>query len=129
MVGSDAALEPWLDESLALYSERIFYESVDPFPVAWWWQFRIDWFHPTGWVNSTIYESYDFRSYIDAVYLRGGLFLEDLRIRIGEKAFNRFLQDYAKSYAGKIATKDDFFIVLDRNTDRDYQDLLNEYFK
>ena len=128
-VGNDNALEPWLDESLALYSERIFYETVYPYPVAWWWHFRVDWFKPKGWVNTTIYDGFNFREYTNAVYYRGGYFLEDLRERIGEKAFNSFLQDYAKSYAGKIATSDDFFATLDRNTDEDYSDLVEEYFK
>ncbi len=129
VVGSDNALEPWLDESLALYSERIFYESVYPYPVAWWWHFRVDWFKPKGWVNTTIYDGLDFRAYTNAVYYRGGYFLEDLREKVGEKAFNAFLQDYARSYAGKIATSDDFFAVLDRNTDEDYSDLLEKYFR
>ncbi len=128
-VGSDTAQEPWLDEALALYSERIFYETAYPFPVNWWWRFRVRWFNPTGWVDTTIYDGYDFRGYTNAVYLRGGLFLEDLRVRIGEKAFNSFLQDYASSYAGKIATSDDFFATLDKNTDEDYSDLLEIYFK
>ena len=128
-VGNDNALEPWIDEAMALYSERIFYETVYPYPLGWWWHFRIYWFKPKGWVNATIYDGYDFRAYTNAVYYRGGLFLEDLRDRIGEKAFNAFLQDYAKSYAGKIATSDDFFMVLDRNTTEDYSDLLEEYFR
>ena len=128
-VGNDNALEPWVDEALALYSERIFYESIYPYPVGWWWHFRVDWFKPKGWVNASIYDALDFRAYTNAVYYRGGYFLEDLRERIGVKAFNAFLQDYAQSYAGKIATSDDFFIVLDRNTDKDYSDLITEYFK
>ncbi|HIE24871.1 MAG TPA: hypothetical protein EYP74_02600 [Anaerolineales bacterium] len=128
-VGNDNALDPWIDEAMALYSERIFYESVYPYPVSWWWRFRVYWFKPKGWVNITIYDGYNFRAYTNAVYYRGGLFLEDLRDRMGEKAFNTFLKDYAKSYAGKIATSDDFFMVLDRNTDEDYSDLLEEYFK
>jgi hypothetical protein len=128
LVGNDQALEPWVDEALALYSERIFYESTDPYPVTWWWHWRVDWFSPSGWVDTTVYDGYDFRAYTDAVYLRGALFLEDLRKRIGEKAFNAFLRDYTASYAHQFATADDFFTVLDRNTKTDYSDLVTEYF-
>ncbi|MBT3190485.1 MAG: M1 family metallopeptidase [Anaerolineae bacterium] len=128
LVGSDHALEPWLDEAMALYSERIYYETVYPFPVNWWWRFRVTWFSPSGWVDTTIYNGYAFRGYTDAVYLRGAQFLEELRVRVGEKAFNIFLKDYASTYAGKIATSDDFFMVLDRNTDVDYSDIVDAYF-
>ena len=129
LVGNDQAMEPWLDESMALYSERIFYESVDPYPVTWWWHWRVTWFKPSGWVNTSIYDGYAFREYTDAVYLEGALFLEDLRYRIGEKAFNAFLRDYAATYTGKIASSDDFFKTLDRHTDEDYSDIVERYFK
>ena len=129
LVGNDQAMEPWLDEAMALYSERIFYESVDPYPVTWWWRWRVTWFKPSGWVDTTIYDGYAFREYTDAVYLQGALFLEELRYRIGEKAFNDFLHDYAATYAGKIATADDFFKTLDRHTDEDYSDIVERYFK
>lgn len=128
LVGNNQALEPWLDESLALYSERIFYEETPPYPVNWWWQWRVTWFEPSGWVDRTIYDGADFRGYTDAVYLRGALFLEDLRERIGEQAFNAFLQDYIAQYSYKIATTDDFFKILDRHTDKDYSDIVDAYF-
>ena len=128
MVGSDQAMEPWLDEAMALYSERIFYETVFPYPVTWWWRFRVDWFSPTGWVDISIYDGYGFRLYTNAVYLRGAHFLEDIRTRIGEKAFNAFLRDYATTYAHGSVTADDFFAVLDRNTVLDYDDIVDAYF-
>ena len=128
LVGSDQALEPWLDESMALYSERIFYEETPPYPITWWWRWRVTWFQPSGWVDASIYDNADFRGYTDAAYLRGALFLEELRTRIGEKAFNAFLQDYASSYAHEIATTDDFFTTLDKHTDVDYADIIDAYF-
>ena len=127
-VGSDQALEPWLDESLALYSERIFYEETPPYPVTWWWRWRVTWFQPNGWVDRTIYTDADFRNYTDATYLRGALFLENLRERVGQKAFNAFLQDYAAIYTHQIATSDDFFTILDKHTDIDYADIVDAYF-
>ena len=128
LVGSDHALEPWLDEAMALYSERIYYEETAPYPVEWWWRWRVDWFSPTGWVDTTIYDGVDFRGYTDAVYLRGAQFLEELRYRIGEKAFNAFLQDYAASYSHKIANAGDFFETLDQHTDIVYHDIVDAYF-
>ncbi|NOY99963.1 MAG: M1 family metallopeptidase, partial [Chloroflexi bacterium] len=117
LVGNDQALEPWLDEALALYSERIYYESTQPYPVDWWWRFRVNWFSPSGWVDTTIYDGGGFRPYTNAVYLRGALFLEELRVRIGDKAFFAFLKDYAATYAHRRATRADFFATLDEHTD------------
>src|SRR5215213_2115560 len=39
-VANDQALEPWLDEALSTYSERIYYETVYPELVDWWWGYR-----------------------------------------------------------------------------------------
>ena len=85
-VGNDQALEPWLDEALATYSERLFYEQNYP-DVTAWQAFRIDAFTPTGWVDTDIYHGVDFRTYANAVYLRGAQFLQALRGRVGDEAF------------------------------------------
>lgn len=128
-VGNDQALAPWLDEALATYSEHIFYETWYPGNVTWWWNFRVLWFNPRGWVNQTIYEHTYFRDYVDATYLRGALFLDALRQRVGDEAFFAFLQDYQMQMRGKLATPDDFFRILNAHTDADYSDLLATYFE
>lgn len=127
LVGSDQALEPWLDEALATYSERIFYEFYGS--ETWWWNFRVNYFKPAGWVDTDIYHGGGFRPYTNAVYLRGAKFLEDLRARIGDEAFFAFLQDYAARHARGRATGDDFFAVLREHTDRDFSDIVGVYFQ
>lgn len=127
LVGSDQAQEPWLDEALATYSERVFYEYYDLTP--WWFDFRIHYFSPAGWVDTDIYHGLTFRAYTNAVYLRGAKFLEALRLRIGDKAFFEFLQDYAARYARSRATRADFFALLGEHTDADISDLLKAYFQ
>ena len=47
-VGNDAALNPWLDEALATYSEYIFIENVYPADKNWWWTFRVASYLPQG---------------------------------------------------------------------------------
>ena len=74
----------WLDESLATYSELLFYQRQYPGEVDWWWNYRVKRFNPTGWVNTTIYDYAAFRPYVNAVYLRGALFMQALR-----RAFSR----------------------------------------
>jgi aminopeptidase N len=129
LVGNDQALEPWLDEALCTYTERIFYEHTYPDLVDWWWYFRVDYYQPTGWVNGTIYDYGGFRPYRDAVYLNGAKFLEELRSLIGDEAFFAFLKDYAGQMAHRQATAQDFFAILKEHTTVEVGELLSTYFE
>ncbi len=129
LVGSDQAMEPWLDEAMATYSESLFYERQYPAEVNWWWNFRVNRFHPTGWVNSSIYDFNAFRPYVNAVYLRGVLFLQALRKQIGDPAFLAFLKDYATRYRQGWVSGADFFNVLGDHTQQNLDPLIGEYFK
>jgi hypothetical protein len=128
LVGDDQALEPWLDEAMATYSERIFYEYNYPRYGDWWWQFRVDYFGASGSVDTSIYNGGTFRTYTNAVYLNGAHFIEDLRVRMGDDNFFRFLKDYAARYSRGRATSYDFFTVVRANTTADISDLMMKYF-
>lgn len=128
LVGNDQALEPWLDEALSIYSERIFYENNYPANISWWWQFRVDYFKPGGFVDTTIYNGGSFRVYTNAVYLNGARFLDDLRERMGYGNFSKFLKEYAARYSHGHATSADFFALMRETVNVDISDLLNKYF-
>jgi hypothetical protein len=134
-VGSDQALEPWLDEALCTYMERLFYERLDaqnpsqdeqPL-VDWWWYFRVELYAPSGPLNGTIYDFSNFRAYRDAVYLRGAQFLEALRQQMGDEAFFAFLRTYASEMSGEQATANDFFRILEEYAG-EVSGLREEYF-
>jgi hypothetical protein len=129
LVGNDSAMEPWLDEALALYSEAVFYKYIYPNSYDWWWNFRVNYFGPSGWVDTTIYEPASFRAYVNAVYLNGANFLEALNYRMGDDAFYQFLQDYCSRYGRGRATAHDFFAVARQNTTADISDLIAAYFR
>ena len=82
-VANDQALEPWLDEALCTYSEKLYLETYAPQAVDWWLQVRVLYYQPRGFVDDSIYnprkEAQAYRAYRDAVYLNGALFLSDLR--------------------------------------------------
>jgi hypothetical protein len=128
-VANDQALEPWLDEALATYSERIYYETVYPDFVDWWWGYRYFEFLRAGDVDTQIYDGGGQRPYWDKVYLTGARFLEDLRQRVGDETFFAFLKDYYTQYTGKRATSADFFRVFHEHTATDITDLIAKYFK
>jgi len=128
-VANDQALEPWLDEALATYSEEIFYETAYPDLVPWWWSYRIDFFKPGGYIDIPVYQGQNDETYKHIVYFNGAHFLRDLRARIGDEAFYAFLKDYFIQNKGKIATREDFFRALDAHTDVDYSDIVRGYFR
>jgi aminopeptidase N len=136
MVANDQALEPWLDEALCTYSERLFYENIYPNLVDWWWTTRVKNYSPQGWVNKTIYDFTAFRPYVNAVYLRGATFLEKLRTTIGDDTFFSFLQDYFQTLQAQakvddlgLSMKAEFWRILGHHTSLDLSDLKKAYFQ
>ena len=128
LVGSDQAQEPWLDEALCTYAERIYYERLHPEALEWWWAYRVRYYQPAGWVDSSIYAA-GYRAYRDAVYLNGAEFLEDLRALVGDEAFFAFLRAYAGAHANGLATARDFFLRLEEHSSADLTPLLEQYFQ
>jgi aminopeptidase N len=128
-VANDQALQPWIDEALSAYSERVYYEYAHPELVSWWWTYRIDFYDPQGFVDIPIYDGQGFRPYTNAAYFRGAKFLEELRGRIGDEAFFAFIQDYLAQSRDKIVTASDFFRILSTHTSTDYSDIVRQYFQ
>lgn len=102
-VGNDAALNPWLDEALATYSEYLFIEAFYPNEKNWWWTFRVAVYLPQGGVDSAVHEFNTPREYINAVYLRGAQMLQNLRDDIGDDNFFQLLRSYYAAGDGLIA--------------------------
>jgi hypothetical protein len=128
-VANDQALEPWLDESLTTYSESLYYEALYPDKLSWWWSYRIDFFEPQGYIDIPVYDGQNDENYKHIVYFNGAHFIKDLRDRIGDEAFFRFIQDYVRQNKDGISTREDFFSILDEHTDVDYSDVVRKYFK
>lgn len=127
-VGNDQALDPWLDEALATYSELLYYEAHHPELVDWWWAFRVTSWLPAGEVDQSIYEFADYEAYRVAVYLRGAQFLQAIRERMGEQAFFAFLRDYAEEGKTGQTRPEDFFALLTAHSQVDMSDLRGKYF-
>jgi Peptidase family M1 domain len=111
-VGNDQAINPWLDEALATYSEYVFIEEYYPALKDWWWNFRVNSLAPQGYVDSTVYEFTTRRAYINAVYLCGVQMLNDLRTDLGTEAFFDWLHRYAEAGAGRVMTPENFWSLL-----------------
>ena len=128
LVGNNQAMEPWLDESIATYTEVLFYERYYPDLVEWWWENRVDGLGPSGYVDNTIYLEAGYDAYRNSVYLNGARFLQELREAVGEDAFFGFLYDYVQSHRYQIATGEDFWRTLRAHTDADLNEIVSRYF-
>jgi hypothetical protein len=128
-VGNDQALEPWLDEALCTFSELLYFEQNHPEGVAWWEQVRVGYYSPEGVINLPVSAYPSYIAYRNAVYLRGGLFLRDLRQTTGEEPFYRALQAIQSQHADRgIITAGDFFAAFSQSAQADLKPLLAEYF-
>jgi aminopeptidase N len=128
-VGNEPATEPWLDEALATFSEFLYYEEHHPDSVARWWDFRVYRLQPRGWVDSSVYDFSNVNTYINSVYLRGVLFLRDLRALMGAAALEAALREYATTYDGRIATAGDLWALLERHSPVSLYPLRARYFR
>ena len=128
LVGNDQALEPWLDEAMCVYSEKLFFENIYPNYGDWWWNYRPYHYSPSGWVDTSVYDAGGFQAYVNSAYMNGAVFLDELRGRMGDEDFFNFLEDYATRYGRQRATTQDFFNVLRENTDANVDDLIQAYF-
>lgn len=129
LVGNNQAQEPWLDEAFATYSEALYYQMYHPEYLQWWWDNRIDFYDPQGFVNDTIYFPNGYVPYRNAIYLQGARFMQRLRDLIGDDAYFAFLKDYVSSYAYKIAASVDFFATLSKHSQADISPILAEFFR
>lgn len=128
-VGNNAALNPWLDEALATYSEYIFIEEYYPDLREWWWEFRVNQYAPEGFVDSTVYDFPNVRAYINAVYLRGVRMLHEIRVKIGKEAFFTLLANYAKAEKGEIAYPQDFWALMSSDQLEQTRDIRKNYLR
>jgi aminopeptidase N len=128
MVGNNQAMEGWLDESIATYSEALYYERYHPEELEWWWDTRVYDHLPYGFLDNDIYLEGGVPEYFDTVYRVGAMFQQDLRELLGDDVYFTFLKDYVKANKYEIVTTKDYWSMLRTYTDQDLTELYNEYF-
>ena len=132
LVGNDQARQPWLDEALCTYSEHLYYETVYPQALEWWWTYRVNYYEPEGWVDISVFEVPavvgQYRIYRNPVYLRGALFMQELRTLMGDEVFFAALRDYAGRYAYGQADAAGFWTIIRAHTEQEMEPLMRKYF-
>lgn len=118
---------------MCTYSEKIYYESLAPDALPWWWTYRVDFYQPSGWINGSIYDYTVFpnayEAYRNAVYLNGAKFLEEIRQSVGDEAFSTFLGQYAETYRHRVATAEGFLELLKTFATPELETILQKYMR
>jgi hypothetical protein len=132
MVGNDQVEEPWLDESLAQYTTRLYYldvrgeQAAERYVENDWesrWG-RIGYAEiPAGMPSS----EYNSREYVATIYGRGALFVRELEAVMGEEQFRAFLRDYCDTHMWKIATTRSFRELAENHCECDLTQLFEEW--
>ena len=135
LVHNDPVNQPWVDEGLAEYSSRIYYEAVhgpDAADILEYrrWQAVVDGLisrEQDAPLAQPVTAFADGRIYEGIVYGKGALFFSAIRRTLGEREFKQFLQNYLADYQYKIITPADMLTAL-RGVDPEVADVLfNEW--
>jgi len=129
VVGDNQVTEPWLDEGMARFNELRYYEAYSPEDVPWWWDSVIGTLRNPLPLNSSVADFTDHGRYLQSIYNQGAVFLDALRARIGQPAFNTFMRDLYRRGSFRLITTQDFFDILENHTEVNVQPLVRKYFK
>ncbi|MEZ4639707.1 MAG: M1 family metallopeptidase [Caldilineaceae bacterium] len=120
LIHNDPVNLPWMDEGLAEYSSKIYYEAMRGqgdanILQAQRWQAVIDLLVGRGAdepLNQPVMAYADGGVYESVVYGKGALFFDAVRRSLGERTFDEFLRAYVEEYTFKIVTPPDLYRVL-----------------
>lgn len=114
MVGNDQIAEPWLDEALATFSERVYYEHVYPDNYEYMIENYADSYYieanestPKSITRIDKHTLEYGEEYSLVVYGFGSWMMDDLREMLGEEVFYAALSKYLDDNRFQIATRED----------------------
>jgi len=130
LIGDDQIEEPWLDEAAATYAEVLYYEKVNGIgrgtsflselraivrqqssPVL-----------PVGLAVDGYQNEFEYAAF---VYLKGALFFDALRNKLGETGFQNFLREYFNSYRYGFADSAGFQAIAETTCSCDLDPLFD----
>jgi len=130
LIGNDQLLEPWLDEAAASYAESLYFEAIgDPRTATGLLDEDRAILRSTGGTDTPIglpVSEYGTEAeYGVYVYLKGALFFEALRNRLGQERFQTFLQIYFTQHRYGFATAASFQSTAEATCSCDLENLFD----
>jgi aminopeptidase N len=122
LVHNDPINMPWLDEALAEYSVKLYYERLHgPRDAALLerqrWQTPLDLLDALAAnlaLNRPVASFEDGQQYETIVYGKGALFYSQLRTVLGDRRFQRFMREYLAEYRYQIVDTETWQQTMDK---------------
>jgi aminopeptidase N len=121
IVHNDPINMPWLDEALAEYSVKLYYERLHgPLDASLLerqrWQTPLDLLDASSaalHLNRTVDSFDDGLEYETIIYAKGALFYSQLRTILGDRRFQRFLREYLANHRYQIVDTETWYEALE----------------
>ena len=141
LVGNNEVKYSYIDEALAEYSTILFFEKNESFGItrqklvqenALSYQLYAEVIDSIGGtindkLNQSVIEFQSEFEYAYVVYVRGSLFMDALRDKIGDKAFNNALKSYFKKYKFLVADRNALLKCFNKAAGDDLTDFFEEW--
>lgn len=135
VVGNNQIEEAWLDESFAIYAEKLFCDEVYGKEqgeerynrIVNNYKNRLGNSGKREMILTPIYELEDWEKY-SGLMLKGAMFLHEIEENLGKDKFYYILNSYYDKYKFSIASTKDFIDVLEELTGRKYEEDMNKWF-
>lgn len=135
-VGNNQIEEAWLDESFAIYAEKLFYDEIYGREqgekrynkiIVDNYKKRLGNSGKEELILTPIYRLEDWNEY-SGLLLKGAMFLHEVEEDLGKDKFYNILNSYYEKHKFSIATTEDFIDVLEELSDRKYEEEINKWF-
>ncbi|UZJ76918.1 M1 family metallopeptidase [Fictibacillus sp. KU28468] len=123
IIGDNEYDEPWLDESFATFSAALYNNGLNQLTTP---AVPNKNYHLSSPVSTfTADGDSGINAYYQMIYGYGSRTLNDLRLKVGDKAFYSAMKAYFKEKKFDVTTTKDFVTIMERETGKD----LGEFFK
>lgn len=139
IVGNNEVAEPWLDEALTEHSTLMYFEGkygdyiekeiYDKMIKAQYESFAKSQANKEGSILRSLKEFDSSLEYSSLVYSKGAMFIKDLRNEMGDQAFLKALREYFETFKFKNARTEDFYHIMQKNTEKDLKGKFSSWLK
>lgn len=135
-VGNDEIDEAWVDESLAAYSEVVYFENtissaygksyMENEYTEVYNDFKMN-ASGDDRILKPVYEFQNLNEYAIQVYYKGAMMHDAIRREVGDEVFFKILQTYYKEYKFKNASSEDYIDIVEKVTGKEWDDFFNKW--
>lgn len=136
VIGNNQIYEAWLDESFAIYAQKLFYDEVYGEEqgeqyynerIVGNYEDRIGNSGKKELILTPTYMLENWKEYTGLLH-KGAMFLHEIEKDLGKDKFYELLNTYYERYKFSIATTKDFIDVCEEISGKDYGDYVNKWF-